>query len=144
MVDALNKIIYTIGYTENSYSTDSGSNRMIFGKWDLSDMTNNGDNTYTPAFVESFTTPFIKTLQGPCYYNGLLYVVSSHYENTDTKIYVIDPARKEIRNVLTDFPSGIKTRESEGIFFAKINGIDYGIVKAGGSEYPYYLLQFNS
>jgi len=145
MVDALENIIYSIGYTENNYSGNPNeTNNMIIAKWDLNDISNNGDNTVTPRFIESFTIPFIITIQGPCYYNGLLYVVSSHYENTNTLIYVIDPVGKNIRNIISNFPTNLKTKEMEGIYFAKIDGDIKAIVRTyqGGSFY--YLITFNS
>lgn len=143
MIDNLNGVIYTVGYTENSYHEDpNGTNKMIFAKWDLLDMTDNGDGTFTPAFIDSFNTPFILTIQGPCYYNGLLYVVSSHWANSSTLIYVIDPDGRRIRNIISDFPSAIKAHEAEGICFATINGKECGIIYAAGANY--HLLQFNS
>lgn len=142
MVDALNDELYTIGYTENSYTSDPyGTNRMIFCRWNLNNMTDNGDSTYTPELLESFTTPFIYVLQGPCFYNGKLFVISSASLSTDTIMYVIDPVAKRICNVMTSFPGGIKTRETEAIYFFTRNGEDMAIVKTA-LDYPYYVLKF--
>lgn len=145
MVDKLNMRIYTIGYTNNSYYTDpDGTNYMIFGTWDLTKMTHNDNDTYTPEFIESFTTPFILTLQGPCYYNGLLYVVSSHSTNPSTLVYVIDPERKKIRNILTDFNSVLKSSEVEGICFAEINNEEVALMRNNITANMYYLLRFDT
>ena len=144
MVDVFNGYLYTVGYTENSYSDNtSGANDMIFCKYDLKKIINNGDGTYTPRFIEKFTLPFMLTLQGPCYYNGRLYVISSHWAATNTVIYVVDPAKKVITNILTDFPNGIKNVETEAIFFAEIDNEMVALVKAQGTS-PYQIVKFNS
>lgn len=142
MVDAINDELYTIGYTENSYTDDpTGTNRMIFCRWNLNNMTDNGDSTYTPELLDTFTTPFIYVLQGPCFYNGKLFVISSAYSDTDTIMYVIDPIAKRISSIFENFPGGIKTIETEGIAFFTWNGEDVGLVKTN-YDYPYYILRF--
>lgn len=136
MFDAANNILYTIGYTENHYYDNSdGNNNMVFCKWDISNLIDNSDSTVTPAFISSFTTPFMKTLQAPCYFKGKLYVVSSHWDDTETKIYVVDPYRKAIVDVMEDFPDDIKTIETEGIFVAEIEKENVAILKTKSSPY---------
>lgn len=146
MVDALNEILYTVGYTENSYNDNtSGENDMIFAKWDFSQLTDNGDSTYTPQFIDSFTTPFMDTLQGPAYHNGNLFVVSSPaLSPSDTNIFVVDPERQKIVSVMNSFPTNIKTIETEGICFAEDdNGDTVALIKTGANGTPYYKLSFN-
>lgn len=118
MVDKLNHFLYTVGYSANSY-TDSANNKMIIAKWNYDNLTNNGDDTYTPEFVEKFNVPFINTLQAPTFYNGKLFIMSSKASLTeaDTKVYVIDPAAKCFTSLLDDFPSKIKNEETEAIYF---------------------------
>lgn len=144
MVDASKNILYTVGYTEKRYyDNSSGHNDMIFCKWNLKKITENEDGTYTPRFIESFNTPFILTLQAPCFYNNRLYIVSSHWENPDTKVYVVDPKKKAITNILEDFPKGIKSVETEGIFFAEIDD-EYVAIMKPNSGLPYHLMKFES
>lgn len=141
MVDALNDILYTVGYTENSYTDNtSGNNKMIFAKWDWSNLTVNGDSSVTPQFIESFTTPFMTTMQGPTFYNGKLYVVSSKASssNADTKVYVVDPIGKRICSVLTNFVDNIKNIETENICFTE-DGV--ALMKNGHPSHPYYKLE---
>ncbi len=138
MLDKENLIIYTVGYYANSYTSDT-NNHMVISAWDYSDLTDNGDETYTPAFIKSFDLPFMTTLQGPTFYNGRLYIVSSKAPSSaDTKIYVIDPYGERITNVLEQFPTAVKNNECEAIYF--YNNIAY--IKYGNQ--PLYYLEFNT
>jgi hypothetical protein len=94
---------------------------MIVSKWDLSKLTDNGDGTYTPAFINSFTLPFIDTSQGQAFLNGKMYVMSSNpyvpSGGRKTKIYVIDVGGQRISNILNDWWLRISDNEGEGVFF---------------------------
>jgi hypothetical protein len=143
MYDALNNVLYTVGYYANSYTSPT-NNKMVIAKWDYSDITDNGDSTYTPAFVEKFYVPFFTTLQGPTFFNGKLFIISSAGGGTaDTKIYVIDPYRKCVTNILNDFPSDIKTDEVEAIYFYDDGNGFAGYLKAYSPTKPYYKAVFN-
>lgn len=144
MLDALNNIIYTVGYYENSYNTNSGSNKMVIAKWDYSTLTSNGDGSVTPAFVESFYIPYFTTLQGPTFYNGKLFVVSSKASSTeaDTVIYVVDPVAKRICSLISDFDWHIKDVETEGIYFYD-DGEVCAYMKNGDYTQPFYKLAFS-
>jgi hypothetical protein len=145
MVDSLNNILYTVGYTEASYSDNtSGQNYMIFAKWDWNDLTINNDTTVTPRFIESFTTPFMQTMQGSAFHNGKMFVVSSASSNSDTLVYVVDPTGQRISNVLKDFPTAVKTTEVEGICFVEDDGDVFAIMKTNSNGHPYYKVEFNS
>lgn len=140
-LDPVNKILYQIGYTENSYYQDpNGTNYLIVSVWDLKTVTDNGNNVYTPAFVRSFKLPFYTTLQGQAFFNGLLFVVSSHWSNPDTIIIVIDPSSDTICNVMTEFNSVIKTEETEGLAFVE-NGNKYDMILKP-NEPRYYKVVF--
>ena len=117
-----NNIMYLVGYTEGSYYADPNkTNKMIVSKWDLSNIHDNGDGTITPAFLGSFTVPFISTAQGQRFFRDKIYILSSKNGVDgvvgDTKIYVIDPYKQKIDHVFTEFPQWIKEHEGEGIEF---------------------------
>ena len=136
-LDAMNKILYQVGYTEASYGTDdNGTNYMIVSAWDLKDVTDNGDGTYTPRFMKSFKTPFIRTAQGQAYFNGLIACVSSHNQlPTNSEIIFIDPDREKVVSVLSEFPENVKTQlELEGIAFVEEgNAYSMVLVANGGA-----------
>ena len=144
MLDKLNNIIYTVGYYENSYNTNSGTNKMIIAKWDYTTLTNNGDGSVTPAFIESFYVPYFTTLQGPTFYNGKLFVVSSKSSSTeaDTVVYVIDPVAKRVCSLISDFDWHIKDLETEGIFFYNDSNQISAFMKNSDTGQPYYKLVF--
>lgn len=143
MLDKLNSIIYTIGYYENSYNTNSGSNKMVIAKWDYSNLASNEDGSVTPEFIESFYVPYFTTLQGPTFYNGKLFVVSSPaLAVSDTNIYVIDPVSKRICSLITDFVENIKTSETEGLYFYDNGESIECYLKNGDSAMAFFMMTF--
>lgn len=143
MLDKLNSIIYTIGYYENSYNTNSGSNKMVIAKWDYSNLASNGDGSVTPEFIESFYVPYFTTLQGPTFYNGKLFVVSSPaLAVSDTNIYVIDPVAKRICSLITEFVPNIKTSETEGLYFYDNGDSIECYLKNGDSAMAFFMMTF--
>ena len=90
-LDEPNAIAYLVGYTRDNYLTDDdGNNKTIISKWDMSDLTDNGDGTYTPTFISSFECPFIYVMQGLEFYDGLIWVASG-YVDAHGYIYALDP-----------------------------------------------------
>lgn len=141
-LDPINKILYQVGYTENSYYQDpNGTNYLIVSVWDLKYVTDNGNNTATPAFVRSFKLPFYTTLQGQAFFDGQIVAVSSHWSSTQTKVIFIDPGKEAITTVLDDFPTAIKNTECEGIAFVPEDNKYYSIIKPENTNY--YRIDFS-
>ena len=127
-IDAENNRIVTLGYSENDFETDvEGTNVMICSVWDLNELTQNEDTTYTPKLLKTFNLPFIICTQDQCYYNNKFFVISSNWRNTNTIIYVIDIGEESIVSKFDNIP--YQTWETEGIFwindnmFVNANGI---------------------
>ncbi len=134
--DFYRNIIYTIGYKENSYATNNGSNGMIVCAWDLKEVATNDDGTLTPSLIRTFDLPFIITVQGQKVLNGNLFLVSSHWADTNTIIYVVDPDKERIISAFKEFPSEIKNNETEDISFVESEkGYDMIIFTRYGNEY---------
>ena len=116
-VDATNNKIITLGYSENTFDTNpNGTNHMICCVWDLNNLTDNQDSTYTPDLLKTFTLPFMMTTQDQCYYNDKFFVISSDWQYpANTIIYVIDTALERIIATMDDIP--YKDYETEGIFW---------------------------
>lgn len=73
--------------------------------------------------------PFLITVQGQKFYDGKIYAVSSHWENTNTVIYGIDTVNERICTIIKDFPSSIKDCETEDLeFWYDTNEGDYKII----------------
>lgn len=135
-LDPVNKILYQVGYTENNFNTDpNGTNNMIVSKWDLKNVTDNGNDIYTPAFVSSFTIPFIYTVQGQAFFDGKIVCVSSYSGTPPTHIYFIDPANERISTIMSDLPSGLANSEAEGVAFVLERNKYYMVIKTNNTNF---------
>lgn len=122
-LDFENEILYMAGYSENSYSDENGgSNKTVISKWDMSNLTNNGDGTYTPAFISSYERPFIRTIQGLQFHDGMLWI-SSGGSNDRGYVYALNPVNGEL---LYTVDSGTTT-EIEGISFISDREMVFGL-----------------
>lgn len=108
-----NNICYLLSYKTNSYTSDQGgANTTVISKWNLSNLTDNGDGTYTPAFIEQYERPFIYVMQGLEYHDGIIWVTSG-YGGAESYIYALDPADGTL---LYTIDTGTTT-EIEGLAF---------------------------
>lgn len=99
-VDFDNQILYMVGYTEQAYLSDNGgSNKVLISKWDLSSLTDNGNGTFTPAYISSTTRDFIYCMQGQQYHDGLIWIASG-YTNHAGYIYAVDPSDGNIAHTV--------------------------------------------
>lgn len=99
-VDFDNQILYMVGYTEQAYLSDNGgTNKVLISKWDLSNLTDNGDGTFTPAYVASVTRDFIYCMQGQQFHDGMIWVASG-YTNHAGYVYAVDPVTGNIQHTV--------------------------------------------
>jgi hypothetical protein len=140
-LDAEANILYIVGYTNSSYDTDDGTNKMIVSSWDVTKLTENQDGTFTPSFIELFNTDFISTVQGQSVLNHRLFLLSSRVTSPhETTIFVVDPSKHIISTVISNFPNDIKNVECEGVGFAvSSDGNRYDLIMSGNN---YYSIQF--
>ena len=131
-LDNNRKIIYQIGYKENSYSDDlDGKNYMIISSWDLSELKNNEDGTYTPKLIETFNIPFIDCVQGQRMFDGKILMVSSNPLHLATNFYWLSVPDKRI---VSTFP-----KESMPPFFAT-NEVEDCVITLDGEKYAMYAI----
>lgn len=89
--DEDNQILYMVGTTKDDWLTDvGGTNETLISKWDMTNITENGDGTFTPQFVSSYTIPFIYVMQGIRYHDGMIWIPSG-YGNKPSYLYAINP-----------------------------------------------------
>lgn len=133
-----NNIMYTTGTTENNWQSDlDGKNKCIVCKWDLTDMTDNGDGTFTPKLLSTYQRPFIYVVQGEQFHDGYIWLCSG-YTNDTGHIYAMDPETGVFDYTLT-MPT---SAEIEGLSWQKrSNGVDYAIVGFGNGTF--YDIIFN-
>lgn len=109
-------IIYLLGYSEQNYQTDnSGSNKTIISKWNLQNLSDNGDGTYTPEFISSYKRPFIYVMQGMTYHDGMIWIGSGYGSPNPSHIYAMNPTNGVILHDIT-LPN---TVEIEGVSFVE-------------------------
>lgn len=126
--DEDNKVLYILGYTmPNSWNTDQGgANKVLVSKWDMDELTDNGDNTFTPSFISSYEIPFIYVMQGQQWHDGMIWVANGG-TNVRGYVYALDPVTGEI---LYTIDTGTTT-ELEGIAFISDAEMVFGL--QGGS-----------
>ena len=111
-IDVIGNKLISINYKINS-STTSTNNGCYLCSWDLSDLTENEDNTFTPKLLTTVEVPFIGTIQGCCVYNGLLYVSNGYISNG----FPIGITSFDIDGTVITKMSGFGTNEAEGLSF---------------------------
>lgn len=88
-----NNICYLVAYKENNFtSSNSGSNKTVVSKWDLSNLTDNGDGTYTPAFISQYERDFIYVMQGLQYHDGYIWIASGYNNGGAQHVYAMRPS----------------------------------------------------
>lgn len=116
-LDYQSKIMYMLGYKVRAHNNPD-NNAVIISKWDYENCVENEDGSFTPTFISSEEIGFIETMQGQTFYNGLMWITSSAYDNTNSRqlesmVYAIDPSTYEIVETI---PTG-SFLEIEGISF---------------------------
>jgi len=126
-IDEENGVIYMVGYSEQNYQTDDGgNNKTVVSLWDLNDLTDNGDGTFTPAFISSYQRAFIYVMQGQQFHDGMLWIASG-YSSAHGYIYALDPADGTLLYTVDTNT----TVELEGLAWISQNEMVYGL--AGGT-----------
>ena len=122
-LDATRNILYMVGYSEQNYqSADDGANKTVISKWDMTRLADNGDNTYTPAFVSAIERPFIYVMQGQQYHDGMIWIASGA-TNVHGYVYALDPLDGTLLHTIdTD-----ATTEIEGVAFISNTEMVFGL-----------------
>lgn len=107
-------ILWTHGKGGSSAETD------IVSKWDLTTLTDNGDDTYTPRLIHSVRTPKPETLfdqetmyfQGCTFHDGMLWY-PTWYSGVTGRIVAVNPSNGNVEYII----STGTTTEVEGVEF---------------------------
>ena len=130
-----NNVCYLLAYKENNYQTDDGgANTTVVSKWDLSNLTDNGDGTFTPDFVSQYERGFIYVMQGITFHDGMIWI-SSGYGGAASHIYAMNPSTGEVLHTIT-----MDSTEVEGIQFMydSISQSYYLVTGQQGGKYKKY------
>jgi hypothetical protein len=91
--DEDNQIIYMVGYSEQNFtSADGGNNKTVVSKWDISQLTDNGNGTFTPAFISRYERDFIYVMQGQQFFDGYIWISSGYNNGGNQYIYAMNPS----------------------------------------------------
>lgn len=97
-----NNICYLLAYKEENYRTDDGgANTTVVSKWDLSNLTDNGDGTYTPTFISQYERAFIYVMQGLQFFDGYVWVASGWTNGGSQYVYAMNPSNGIIEHTIT-------------------------------------------
>ena len=126
-LDNEHQVAYIVGVDDPDAVTE-----LTITACDMTNLTDNGDSTFTPAVIESYTVsmPSIPiTAQGVKFLNKNIYFVSGAMAGVDSTVFVISTTTKDLAAMLSDFPSDISTNELEDIaFYNSANGDNYEMV----------------
>lgn len=102
--DEENGILYMLGYSQQNYLTDnSGANKVIVSKWDISQQN--------PQYISSYERPFIYCMQGQQFHDGMIWIASGY--SAGSNIYAMNPADGSILHTI----NLETTTEVEGLDF---------------------------
>ena len=139
-IDFDNEIMYMVGYATSS-TTSSTNNYIIVSKWDLSDLTDNGNGTYTPTLLDTYTRDFIYVLQDLKYNDGYIWITSG-MDNSIMYLRGLDPSTgEEVHTITMPITTEIEglvwqIDEQTGLWYAYIGfqgGIYYKVTFARAS-----------
>ena len=100
--DEENQIMYMVGYSEQNYQTaDGGNNKTVISKWDMSRLTDNGNGTFTPAFISRYERDFIYVMQGQQFFDGYIWISSGYNRGGNQYIYAMNPDDGVIEHTIT-------------------------------------------
>lgn len=130
-IDFDNNVMYTVGYYLNSTSTSEG-NYCVVCKWDLSNMTDNGDDTFTPTLLSTYNRDYIYVMQDLKFNDGYCWIQSGYGSSTQY-LYGMDPETGVFDYTIT-MPI---TTELEGLAWMKDEetGLYYAYIGFQGGKY---------
>ena len=111
----------TILWTNGLLNSSEHPNQNVISKWDIADLTDNGDGTYTPRLIKSVYTPKPETvlqnavyyIQGSTFHDGMLWYTNGYNGSSNSYVVAVDVTTGEIAHVI-DLQT---TAEPEGIQF---------------------------
>lgn len=120
-IDFDNEIMYTVGYYKNSTS-DSTDNHCIVCKWDLSQMTDNGNGTFTPSLIGTYTRNFIYIMQDLKFSDGYAWITSGGQGNSEY-LYGMNPETGAfdysiLMPITTEIEGLVWLKDDTGLFYA--------------------------
>lgn len=99
--DLENQIMYMVGYSKQNYLTDdSGNNKTVVSKWDMTQLTDNGNGTFTPSYISRYERAFIYVMQGLQYHDGYIWISSGYNNGGNQYVYAMNPTDGTIEHTI--------------------------------------------
>ena len=131
-------IMYVVGFKAKSY-TDGTGNALIVSEWDMTNLEQNEDSSYTPTFIRKFEIPFRMMMQGVKYINGRIICCHAPFTTSDnttvfhSTIFVVDTVKERVVSEFKQLPITISGAELEDCFFVPYkNGYKLGVLMSNG------------
>lgn len=99
-------VLWTIGHTDR--------NVYLVSKWNLNNLTDNGDGTYTPELLQTVETPLTQSFyfQGCTSHDGLLWYANGYAGSSIAYVFAINPNTGAIVYTIncetTEEPEGVE------------------------------------
>lgn len=106
-------ILWSLAHTAGSSDTSAP---FYISKWNLNNLTDNGDGTYTPELLQTVETPQPSNsfyIQGCYFHDNLLWYASGYSGSSRAYVYAVDPNTGEVMYTI-DLET---TSEPEGVAF---------------------------
>lgn len=127
-IDAQNNILYAYGYSINDFSDTTGEAKLV--RFNLKELTENADGTYTPKLLNNVRLPRLGVTQGRKFYGGNLYIAFAETAAPhNARLITIDCASGLTKNTID--LTGVTTSEAEGLCY-----------KIVGDEIYWYLNEY--
>lgn len=121
-------IMYAIGYAFEYQWQEGNYIRLV--KFDLSDLTDNGDGTFTPAVLNIVDREWLPCIQGAAFHDGMVWIACGM--SYPANVYALDPITGEI---VVDIDL-VRSGELEGLAWAYNNANGwYAVVGQRGYGY---------
>lgn len=91
-----------VAYTATVFGSNSDpqlGTHICIAKWDMTDLTENQDGSFTPAFISSVNCDWHYWKQGIKYHDGLIWLASG-YPGYNAYVYAIDPNTGETKHII--------------------------------------------
>lgn len=134
--DNATRLFFTASYTEGDYQTKTGLLRIC--KWDMDDVTDNGDGTHSMALLDSNDFSFFdkyNAVQGCCYHDGYFFIPCG-YSYTTQYVILVDATTLSIAHSLSVTPNA----ELEGC--AWVDRGNYLLIGQKTNTYDYRKVEF--
>lgn len=101
-IDNANRRFYTASYTTGDYISKTGQMRIC--EWDMDDVTDNGDDTYSMALIDSNDFSWFdrfEAVQGCTFHDGYFFISCGYTGNSQQNVVLVDPATLSIAHIIS-------------------------------------------